>query len=677
MARLLVAFICSVYTAQAAIVTPHDGKQSIHSKMEELDRFAKSKGWLNKKDPVHIPAKVKAAVAKARAEQGVVTSVPMVEFGGCGKKIPASKLGLKIAAFPPSLLETSFTVDQPASQPASQTPVRQALPGAGASQVVADNGRDTIGSVNGQEPFVRVLRDGYFEVGCYHDAMAEHGDKYGNNKDKYGSVAKHANVSIANYKDLVLEMEHKEMTPKICFEFCRTLPSMGFFGIINGNECYCEPYFSPQAVDDSRCDVGCQGNPTMMCGNAKGKSTIWEMHLCADTEEDLAEKSAEAEEILTYYYELSGLAYMLGSQITGAGQALQSLAGLSGSPDMSHLGQEAKNAAGDLTKAFISGRPQYERLYDAAMTARSLEGADFTLASKSTEAEHAILTFKDTQGDLLNEAKKISEMLRLFYPNVDASFGDEPAEHDGIAQALSKRTADTPNNYRGAAYAKGATDMEPQASTCSGKMTGKPMVGLGLTGCRLACEQTLYPEKCVAIGHYQVQAYDDLCFMFSDVTDIETFEAPTNPSFLQKKTTAKEESTKTSCDDGVLVIVDAADCPSDCDIATCDTVAPGELCEGDGECGTDNNLDQCCDVYDIYRKEDSGVKARATCEVKMSEISTGYKPKGEFKKNARCFGECEVLDSNDETITFDLPTGLLIRGDASGSNREPMLEKLP
>lgn len=671
---VLVALLCSAYVAEAAAftITPLARNQSVRSKFQDLDKFAKSKGWLAKK--THIPAGVKASVAQSHAQQGIVTSVPMVQFGGCGKKVPASKLGLKIAAFPPALLATAVTV--------ARTPVRQALPGAGASQVVADNGRDTIGSVNGQEPFVRVLRDGYFEVGCYHDSMAENADKYGNNKDKYGSVAKNANVSIANYNDLVLEMEHKEMTPRICFEFCRTLPSMGFFGIRNGNECYCEPYFSPQAVDDSRCDVGCQGNPTMMCGNAKGKSTIWEMHLCADTAEDLAVKSADAEETLTYYYDVSGLAYMLGSRITGAGQALQALAGLSGSPDMADHGMQAKIAAADLTKAFIGGRKQYEQLYDAAMTARGLEGADFTMASKSTEAEHAIATFKATQGDVLSRAEDIHDLVKSFYPTADVAFGDEVAKGDGVAEALMKREENgTPNddkpNYRNAAYAMGATDMQPQASTCTGKMIGPPRVGLGLTGCRIACDQMLFPEKCVALGHYQVEGYDDLCFIFSDVTDVETFEEPAGAVFLQKKD-AVPATKKGGCDDGVLVVMDTADCPSDCDIPNCAEVGPGETCEGDGECGTDNNLDQCCgNDYDMYKKEATGVKGRAVCEVKMSEISTGYKPKGEFKKNARCFGECEVLDTPDEMQSFDIPTGLLIRGDASGSSREPMLEKLP
>jgi len=52
--------------------------------------------------------------------------------------------------------------------------------------------------------------------------------------------------------------------------------------------------------------------------------------------------------------------------------------------------------------------------------------------------------------------------------------------------------------------------------------------------------------------------------------------------------------------------VDAEDCPRDSDLAACDKVACGLLCEGDGECGTDNGLDNCGGPngvrFDVYRK---------------------------------------------------------------------------
>ena len=52
--------------------------------------------------------------------------------------------------------------------------------------------------------------------------------------------------------------------------------------------------------------------------------------------------------------------------------------------------------------------------------------------------------------------------------------------------------------------------------------------------------------------------------------------------------------------------VDPEDCPRDSDLAACDKVACGVLCEGDGECGTDGGLDNCGGPngvrFDVYRK---------------------------------------------------------------------------
>ena len=42
-----------------------------------------------------------------------------------------------------------------------------------------------------------------------------------------------------------------------------------------------------------------------------------------------------------------------------------------------------------------------------------------------------------------------------------------------------------------------------------------------------------------------------------------------------------------------LVPVEASECPTRVDLAPCTNVACGELCEGDGECGTNQELNNC------------------------------------------------------------------------------------
>jgi len=60
---------------------------------------------------------------------------------------------------------------------------------------------------------------------------------------------------------------------------------------------------------------------------------------------------------------------------------------------------------------------------------------------------------------------------------------------------------------------------------------------------------------------------------------------------------------------GINVPLPAGECPLEGNLANCLDVACGELCEGDGECGT-VELDNCGDTgYDIYRKTCATPKA--------------------------------------------------------------------
>merc|ERR1719291_33470 len=119
--------------------------------------------------------------------------------------------------------------------------------------------------INAFKPFETVEKDGYFPTACVQDFMYAHGDKFGDNRHEYtlGAVS---NVSIVHYEAHVPKEDRKEMTQKVCFEFCRTVPEMLFFGIVNGRNCYCAPYFKPMAGDSSHCDATCEGAPGAMCG---------------------------------------------------------------------------------------------------------------------------------------------------------------------------------------------------------------------------------------------------------------------------------------------------------------------------------------------------------------------------------------------------------------------------
>merc|ERR1719299_43421 len=72
--------------------------------------------------------------------------------------------------------------------------------------------------------------------------MIKSGDKYGDGKFDY-AVKSSANTSLVFYSEIVEGDKKESMTPKVCFEFCRTMPDMQFFGLIYGRECYCSHYY--------------------------------------------------------------------------------------------------------------------------------------------------------------------------------------------------------------------------------------------------------------------------------------------------------------------------------------------------------------------------------------------------------------------------------------------------
>merc|ERR1719316_854102 len=171
------------------------------------------------------------------------------------------------------------------------------------------------------EPFKTVHKDGFMAIDCVKDYMYYRGDKFGDNKHDYklGDTSK---VSIVHYDAFVPKEDQQPMTQKVCFEFCRTVPNMGFFGIVNGRGCYCEPYFKPMESDSSQCDAVCEGDTTLMCGG-KSKSSIFSMHMCASTGSDLKEVSGNAGTLKASMDSKYNTATGLAKDMQNTGAALQ------------------------------------------------------------------------------------------------------------------------------------------------------------------------------------------------------------------------------------------------------------------------------------------------------------------------------------------------------------------
>jgi hypothetical protein len=320
-----------------------------------------------------------------------------------------------------------------------------------------------------------------------------------------------------------------------------------------------------------------------MCGNQE-KSTIWEMHLCADTAQDLEESMTSAKEALDFFFEQAVLTVELGKKLTDAGADLEKTGGLAGSPTAADMGMKAKQSTKPLTQGYQVGYKNYGKLLAAYKIGEELKTEDFTDAKKTTEAEHAIAKMKELTGPVLGEAQSLYNSAKLAYPGVATLLGEEPAAGDGPAVALSQ---DMPFDYRVASYAFEPT-FPAGMSACKGEIVGSPIFGLDVTDCGKACSGTVSPVKCIGFSHYQV---DDgsLCFMLADISEVMTFTCP--------------------------------DAPKECIPAS---GGAAEACS-----------------------------PSAACYVKMSEISTGYRPKADaLKKTSRCFAEPAKTDH----IAFEMPS---------------------
>merc|ERR1719265_2053047 len=130
------------------------------------------------------------------------------------------------------------------------------------------------------------------------------------------------------------------MTHDRCFEFCRTVPNMGFFGLMNGRNCYCAPYYRQMAGDSSQCDASCPGDNTLMCGG-KSKSSIFALHNCESTERDLKASDATATELAADMDKNAKTAAGLSKDMQKAAAALQKAFGAVGDSGATGLMQKA------------------------------------------------------------------------------------------------------------------------------------------------------------------------------------------------------------------------------------------------------------------------------------------------------------------------------------------------
>jgi len=341
--------------------------------------------------------------------------------------------------------------------------------------------------VDAFKPFKTVLKDGFLEVDCVKDYMYYRGDKFGDNKHDY-KLGPVSDVSIVHYAAHVKKEDQVDMTQKVCFEFCRTVPNMGFFGIVNGRGCYCTPYFQSMESDSSQCDAVCEGENTLMCGG-KSKSSVFAMHMCASTKADLGTRSGTAGSMKASMDAKVTAAKGFSNDLQSAGTSLQASFGQVGDSGATGLAQAAKVSAGTLVHKAEDADAVAKKLGSLVTSANGLKG--FTDPDTVTKAERVMEDIDETVAAGEAVTDQLDDLTALANPS-------------GSATGAAKQ-------YQAVMYFVDK-EFESNPTTCSGDAVAEPITGLNEDGCASACDANIH--SCVGFQYFKAGG-KQTCFLFS------------------------------------------------------------------------------------------------------------------------------------------------------------------
>jgi len=446
---------------------------------------------------VHRPSKTAQALVQHRvktlqSERLVNVGMMFVNKNDCWRHIPVAMTQLAAQVYK----------------------VNQSNPGAGLN-------------VKDQKGYGTVMKDGFYEVACVKDYMYNHGDAAGANKHEY-EIGSRSNVSIVHYSMMVPKEDREAMSHEVCFNFCRTVPDMLFFGLTAGRECYCEPYFKPMAGDSSACDAVCEGTPTTMCGGM-AKSSVFQMHFCNTMGEDLAAAAEKAESFLKDATPIGEAAMGDAEALQSAAQAGQDAFGKAGDTVMSDLMQSAKVFAGEFQHKVEDATKIGSKLDEEVSEANGK--FDFTDPASMKKAEDTMKNMEETLAKL-EAAKEEGMDLHELARGTEYSKDGELKEAEGEPLKQYK-----PTMY----FVDKEFDSVP--STCGGETLKKPMLASDAQDCAAACDSE--GNACAGFSYVNVaDAKDKVCFLFSKFKSVTYYtECKSEKSFLQKD----GEDAKTMC----------------------------------------------------------------------------------------------------------------------------------
>jgi len=676
-----------------------DGKTTPIARQESNKKSAKKAHKLNNKDNKR---RIRSFMRRVFGEQKGRNYRGKTEILACGAVVPESWLGLNLKKHSNGIFSAEaalLEVSNPEAAPTATEKKQMAMPGAGASQAEA---KFASGYVSGEEIFVRVYKDGFFRSNCIKDKMFHFHDKYGHNKGKY-DTDDFTNTSIVHYDYVMEDTNEVAMTPQACFSLCRTVPHMGFFGITNGNKCYCSPYYIEDKLvkgGEEKCNVPCAGRPTEFCGG-KDASSVFEMHSCNDIPQQLKDAATKAAEALELMYDTDFVGVMVSEDLQASGDELDTVAGLGGDPTAADLGQLAKVTAGNIEKSMMDGEcfQAYKSLLDTYRVAEELHDLDYTLQENLLKADDAMAMIQRQTPVVRNCAKKgeaiITESMPFYFQDLTVETQEE------WEQIELKRSKALP------LYVPALTIIDPMGaptmSTCTGNLVHAPGP-LTMSQCAEFCDQTRYPTKCLGFQFFLMggQAGSSspkgpLCYLFQSIEAIQTYKCPFIESLLAEVSNVSKGNS-TNATSGNLhhlsslrgyhghassanrkmnkeAIAHAHQQAHDYELAHYQAKKAGKLQE-DTRCTDlretmfyfhstcDDILPAGSEYWDLCPQvceNSEGAKISASCMVKLSD-SAGLKGRVTVRRTDRCFGG----ESNQQVEASGDGAGQLFSYDADG-----------
>jgi len=362
------------------------------------------------------------------------------------------------------------------------------------------------------EPFQTVTKDGFLLTACVKDQMLQHGDKFGNGKHRY-KIEDIANVSIVHYAEIIPKEDREKMTINRCFDFCRTVPNMVYFGLNMGRDCYCTPYYKPMAGDSSNCDKTCEGDPSQMCGG-ETMSSIFEMHSCDDTRSELEDVITQTEDqIFLHLQDLADHVKDVADEGTYDANELQTIFGQAGGPEVSNYMQDLKVYAGELLKASEAAQGFIDDMqdpYDAASVSLNRNLRDF---DNIKVAEDAIKALREGLVTMEDHKHTMKELMKAAHPV--SLLGQEGYNATDAAEQYYPIMYYADEDYK-VKFVQEGEAMWHHPTTCTGNLLQIVFGGVA-DDCAHACDGL--PGKCD--GFMYLAFNDGICVLFESILTVQ------------------------------------------------------------------------------------------------------------------------------------------------------------